>query len=75
MPESPINPREYGVYLSVAAVGMEMAGCVGLGLVLDHFLDWSPWGVVGGAVFGLIAGIAHLATLANRGNDSHLPKA
>jgi len=70
MPERPPNPREFGFYLSVAQVGMEMAAPIGLGLVLDRFLGWSPWGVVGGAVFGLIAGIAHLAALANRGNDS-----
>jgi F0F1-type ATP synthase assembly protein I len=70
MPERPVNPREFGVYLSVAYVGMEMAAPIGLGLLLDHFLGWSPWGVVGGAVFGLVAGVAHLAALANRGNNS-----
>jgi F0F1-type ATP synthase assembly protein I len=51
---------------------MEMAACVAIGLLLDHYLNWSPWGVVGGAVVGLVAGIAHLAALANRpdGSDS-----
>jgi F0F1-type ATP synthase assembly protein I len=70
MPERPVNPREYGQYISVAGVGMEMAAMVGIGLLLDHYFGWSPWGVVGGAVFGLIAGVAHLAALANRRNDS-----
>ena len=74
MPERPVNPREYGLYLSVAQVGMEMAAPIGLGLVLDHFLGWSPWGVVGGAVFGLVAGVAHLAALVNRGADSDSSK-
>ena len=74
MPEAPLNPREFGFYLSVATVGMEMAAPIGLGWALDHFLGWSPWGVVGGAVFGLIAGVAHLAALANRGNDSDSSK-
>ena len=70
MPLGPVNAREYGYYLSLAQVGMEMAAPIGLGLVLDHYLNWSPWGVVGGAVFGLVAGIAHLAVLANRRDDS-----
>ena len=76
MPERPVNPREFGFYLSVAQVGMEMAAPIGLGLVLDHFLGWSPWGVVGGAVFGLVAGVAHLAALVNRGanSDSSRPR-
>jgi F0F1-type ATP synthase assembly protein I len=66
MPESPFNSREYGHYVTIAQVGLEMAGCIGIGLLLDHYLGWSPWGIVGGAVFGLFAGIAHLAALANR---------
>jgi F0F1-type ATP synthase assembly protein I len=70
MPERPVNPREYGLYISVAGVGMEMAAMVGIGLLLDHSFGWSPWGVVGGAVFGLIAGVAHLAALANRRTNS-----
>ena len=74
MPEGPINPREFGYYVSLAQVGMEMAAPIGLGLVLDHYLGWSPWGIVGGAVFGLVAGIAHLAMLANRRHDSDSPK-
>jgi F0F1-type ATP synthase assembly protein I len=71
MPERPVNPIEFGFYLSVAQVGMEMVAPIGLGWLLDHFLDWSPWGIVGGAVFGLVAGVAHLAALANRGSDSN----
>jgi F0F1-type ATP synthase assembly protein I len=76
MPESPVSPREYGYYISLAQVGLEMAAPIGLGLLLDRYLEWSPWGVVGGAVFGLIAGVAHLAALANRrsNSDSHKPR-
>lgn len=69
MPERPVDPGEYGVYISIAQVGLEMAALIGIGLLLDHYFDWSPWGVVGGAVFGLVAGVAHLAALANRRND------
>jgi F0F1-type ATP synthase assembly protein I len=69
MPERPVNQREYGHYITIAQVGFEMAACVGAGFLLDKFLDWTPWGIVGGAVFGLIAGISHLAALANRRSD------
>jgi len=69
MPERPVGPGEYGFYISIAQVGLEMAALIGIGLLLDHYFDWSPWGVVGGAVFGLIAGVAHLAALANRRDD------
>jgi F0F1-type ATP synthase assembly protein I len=69
MPERPVGPGEYGFYISIAQVGLEMAALIGIGLLLDHYFDWSPWGVVGGAVFGLIAGVVHLAALANRRDD------
>ena len=70
MPTGPINPREFGHYISLAQVGLEMVVPIGIGLALDHFLGWSPWGVVGGAVFGLVGGLLHLIALANRRNDS-----
>jgi F0F1-type ATP synthase assembly protein I len=66
MPDGPINPREYGHYISLAQVGMEMAAPIGVGLAVDHWLDWSPWGVVVGAVLGLVGGLAHLVVLVNR---------
>jgi F0F1-type ATP synthase assembly protein I len=53
---------------------MEMAAPIGIGLLLDHSFGWSPWGIVGGAVFGLIAGVAHLASLANRRDESDSSK-
>jgi F0F1-type ATP synthase assembly protein I len=60
--------------MAIAQVGLEMAACIGVGFLLDKYLEWTPWGTVGGAVFGLIAGIAHLATLANRQDDGDSPK-
>lgn len=70
MPESPLNPREFGYYLSVAQVGVEMVAPIGVGLALDYVFGWSPWGIVGGAVFGLIAGVAHLVVLMNRRDEA-----
>jgi F0F1-type ATP synthase assembly protein I len=67
MPERPPpDPRELGVHYTIAQVGLEMVAPAGLGAVLDHYLGWSPWGVVVGAVLGLVTGIAHLVALSNR---------
>ena len=69
MPAGPTNPRELGKYVAMAQVGMEMAAPVAVGALLDHYFGWSPWGIVGGAIFGLVAGMGHLFMLANR-NDN-----
>jgi F0F1-type ATP synthase assembly protein I len=66
MPEGPPGRRELGHYVAIAQVGMEMAAPIVIGLLLDYAFGWSPWGIVGGAVFGLIGGLAHLIALANR---------
>lgn len=70
MPAGPLNPREFGHYVSLAQVGLEMVAPIGIGLLLDYQFGWSPWGVVIGAVIGLVGGIAHLVALANRTGDS-----
>jgi F0F1-type ATP synthase assembly protein I len=68
--KGPLHPREFGHYIALAQVGLEMVAPVGVGIALDHYLGWAPWGVIGGAVFGLIGGIAHLIALTNRRNNS-----
>ncbi len=70
MPERPPTPKELGYYFTLAQIGMEMAAPAGIGIALDYYLGWRPWGVVGGAVFGLIGGLAHLIALANQQQDS-----
>ncbi len=70
MPTGPPNPNDQQRYLTIAQVGLEMAAPVGVGIALDHYLNWAPWGAVGGALLGLIGGVAHLYTLANRSKDA-----
>jgi F0F1-type ATP synthase assembly protein I len=65
-PEPSPESKELGYYFSLAQVGVEMVGCLGLGLALDHYLGWAPWGVIGGMAFGFIGGVSHLVMLANR---------
>jgi F0F1-type ATP synthase assembly protein I len=66
----PPNPREFCTYVELAQVGMEMVVPLGVGLALDHYLHWSPWGVVTGAILGLVAGIGHLVSILNRHDPS-----
>ncbi len=37
-----------------------------VGLWLEGYFEWRPWGVVVGAVLGLVVGFTHLVTLLNR---------
>jgi F0F1-type ATP synthase assembly protein I len=41
---------------------------VGVGWALDAWLDWRPWGIIVGAVLGLVVGLSHLVVLTNRAN-------
>lgn len=60
------NPRDMGRYFALAQVSLEMVVPIVLGLLLDGWLNCGPWGVVAGAVLGLVGGFAHLIHLLNR---------
>jgi F0F1-type ATP synthase assembly protein I len=70
MPDVPPNRREFAHYLTLAQVGVEMVAPIAVGLALDHAFGWAPWGIVGGAIFGLIGGVSHLVALMNRRDQS-----
>jgi F0F1-type ATP synthase assembly protein I len=65
----PLDPREMGFYVSLAQVGLEMVVPVVVGLLLDRYLAWHPWGVAVGAILGLATGLLHLVALASRHQD------
>lgn len=69
MPDGPIDPKEIGRLYALSQVGLEMAVPIVAGLGVDHWFQCSPWGVVGGAVFGFAGGIIHLIVLLNQQND------
>jgi F0F1-type ATP synthase assembly protein I len=72
----PHDSREFGQYVVLAQVGMEMVAPIGLGWAVDYFFDCSPWGIVGGAVFGFVGGLAHLLTLRKQqGSGTSRPRA
>ena len=56
--------KQLARYLALSQVGFEMAAPALIGLGLDHWFGWSPWGVITGAVIGLVGGLAHLVHLA-----------
>jgi F0F1-type ATP synthase assembly protein I len=66
--------KNLGYYVTLAQVGFEMVIPIGIGAALDHYLKWTPWGIVGGAVFGLVGGLSHLVALSNRENQSDSSK-
>ena len=67
---SPPDPSELRRYFALSQVGLEMVAPIGVGLALDYYLGWSPWGAVVGAVLGFVGGLAHLIVLVNRPKDS-----
>jgi len=69
----PSDRNELSRYMALGQVGLEMAAPIGLGLVLDHYLNWSPWGAVGGAVLGLVGGFVHLLRLLNQDEPRQPP--
>jgi F0F1-type ATP synthase assembly protein I len=74
MPLGSPDFKNLGYYIALAQVGMEMVIPIGIGAVLDYYLKWTPWGIVGGAVVGLIGGLSHLVAIMNRENPSDSSK-
>jgi F0F1-type ATP synthase assembly protein I len=74
MPLGSPDFKNLGYYITMAQAGMEMVIPIGVGAMLDYYLKWSPWGVVVGAVVGLIGGLSHLVALMNRKDHSNSSK-
>lgn len=66
MPMGLPNPKEMGRLMALAQVGFEMVVPIGVGLLLDSYLGWSPWGIVGGTVLGFFGGLFHLFAMLKR---------
>jgi|YelNatPaOPRAMG01_1025707.scaffolds.fasta_scaffold134918_2 F0F1-type ATP synthase assembly protein I len=65
LPELP-DRNEMGRYVALGQIGMEMVAPIVAGLVADHYLGWTPWGMIAGAVLGLVGGFVHLVHLLNK---------
>ena len=65
LPDMP-DRKELGRYVALSQVGLEMVVPIIAGLLLDHYLHWTPWATVAGAAVGLCGGLAHLVLLLNK---------
>jgi F0F1-type ATP synthase assembly protein I len=73
MAPNSFNSKDFGQLAAYSQVGLEMVGPIVLGLVIDHYWHTDPWGVVIGAVFGFVGGLAHLVHLANQPDPPKSP--
>jgi hypothetical protein len=64
----PPNPSEFGYYVTLAQVGLEMVAPLLLGIWLDYSFGWRPWATLAGVLFGFVGGLVHLILLGNRGD-------
>jgi F0F1-type ATP synthase assembly protein I len=60
------DTREMGIYLTLAQVGVEMVVPLFVGLIIDYYAGWGPWGLIAGTILGFVGGIAHIIMLANK---------
>lgn len=65
--------KQMARYLALSQVGLEMAAPALIGLGLDYWFGWGPWGVITGAVIGLVGGLAHLVRLSQLSNQEQPP--
>ena len=66
MSQGPQDSRRLGLSLALTQVGMEMVAPIVVGVVVDRYLEWGPWGVVCGAVAGFVGGFIHLLAVLKR---------
>ena len=64
-----ISRKELARAMALSQIGMLMAVPAGAGLLLDKWLNWSPWGVITGAVLGLTFGLIQLVRLSSQSDD------
>ncbi|MBM4068397.1 MAG: hypothetical protein FJ271_05565 [Planctomycetes bacterium] len=63
MAQDPKDARRLGLYMAMAQVGTEMVMPAVLGLLLDLYLDWTPWALIVGTILGLVGGLYHLIAI------------
>jgi F0F1-type ATP synthase assembly protein I len=64
--QPPPNSREMGYYVALGQIGLEMIAPMGLGLLLDYWLDTMPWATIIGLILGFVGGLVHLVLMVNR---------
>ncbi len=75
MPKDADSPRQVAYYFAISQVGLEMAAPIGVGYLVDRWLDLFPWVTIAGAILGLVGGLYHLVSMANNPPGNGEPKA
>jgi F0F1-type ATP synthase assembly protein I len=65
MSEDSSGPNKFARYTEISQIGLEMVAPIGLGLGLDYWMSWGPWGAIVGAILGLVGGMGHLVVILN----------
>lgn len=52
--------------VALSQIGVEMVAPIGLGVLLDLYMDWGPWAAIAGALIGFGGGMFHLIFLVNQ---------
>jgi F0F1-type ATP synthase assembly protein I len=52
-----------GYYFALAQIGLEMVVPMGIGLLLDYWLNLLPWATITGLVVGFVGGLIHLVLM------------
>ncbi len=74
MVPDPYNGNDLGRYMAMGQIGMEMAGPIAVGVLVDYLLGWQPWCTVVGACGGLVLGLFLLIRMANKQNKDRANK-
>lgn len=63
IPDDEPGPGKLAQYAALSQVGMEMVAPIGIGVLIDYWRQWGPWGAICGTLLGLFVGIFRLWTL------------
>lgn len=69
----PGDPRDVRRYFAYSQIGLEMVAPLVVGLLLDLWLHWLPWGTLTGVVLGLSVSMVHLVYLVNKDDADSSP--
>jgi F0F1-type ATP synthase assembly protein I len=74
MAPGPYDSNDLGRYMAMGQIGMEMAGPIVIGALLDYWLGCQPWLTVIGACLGLVFGLVVLIRMATKGKKDRADK-
>jgi F0F1-type ATP synthase assembly protein I len=65
----PSSQKDFGRYVAMSQIGLEMVAPIGLGAAADYYWHIGPWGVIVGVVIGFGGGLTHLIYMSQKSDD------